>query len=106
MLSYSTKPARLNTASADISGIEEIMTVCSYVVGSYRKLGNNQQTRLTMRSIFVSLESHVANIVKNLRMAIPKVSGAIGANMPSFIMALSLYELIDACQINYVRLGR
>ena len=76
-LSHNIKPARLHKASSYISSIEEAKPMCNYIVGVYKKLGSNQQTRLTMQSIFMSLESHAANIVKNLRLVVPKVSGAI-----------------------------
>ena len=96
MLSYNIKPTTLNKFIVDISSIEEIMTMYSCVGGICRKLGNNPQTRLTAQCIFMSVGSYVANIVKNLRMVTPRVSGVVGANMSSFIMALSLHELTDA----------
>ena len=39
-----------------LCGVEEIITMCNYIVSVYRKMGHSNQTRITMKSIFASLD--------------------------------------------------
>ena len=75
MLSHTIKPNQINKYAIDISSIEEIIRMYNYIVGVYRKVGVNQQTRLTMKSIFMSLENYITSITQSSRIAIPKVAG-------------------------------
>ena len=40
-------------------------TMYNYIVGLYRRLGVNQQSRLSMKSIFISFELCIGSIIKN-----------------------------------------
>ena len=46
-----------------------------------------------MKSIIMTFEVYVDNIVKNLKMALPKVSDSL--NIKSFKSAIFFYEIID-----------
>ena len=52
----------------NLCGVEEIITMYNYIVSVYRKMGHSNQTRITMKSIFASLEGYTKSIVKNMRM--------------------------------------
>jgi hypothetical protein len=92
LLSYSINKDTINKYILDISSIEELNTMYNYIVFLYRKLGNSQQTRLSMKSIFMTFEFYVDNIVKKLKMALPKVSDSLNIN--SFKNAISFYEIL------------
>ena len=93
LLSYSTNQDTLNKYVVDISSIEELVSMYNYSVSIYRGLGLSQTSRLAMNSIFVTFEFYIDSIVKNLKMALPKVSD--NWNIQSFRNAINFYEIID-----------
>ena len=64
LLSYSINQDTINKYILDISSIEELNTMYNYIVFLYRRLGNSQQSRLSMKSMFMTFEFYVDNIVK------------------------------------------
>ncbi len=91
--SYIAKPNQVNKYIIDICKVEEVISMYSFIVSIYRKVGNNQQITLTMKSIFMGIEAYIKNIVKNMMFLISTVSGT--HHSPLFITALSLSEVID-----------
>ena len=63
-----------------------------YIVSVYRKMGHSNQTRITMKSIFASLEGYAKSIVKNMRLFMGQLTGS--PQMPPFLHAMSICELI------------
>ena len=50
----------------NMCSVEDIITMYNYIVAVYRKNGHSNQARITMKSIFASLEGYVKSIVKNM----------------------------------------
>ncbi len=46
----------------NLCGVEEAITMYNYTVSVYRKMGHTSQTRVTMKSIFASLEGYTKSI--------------------------------------------
>ena len=47
LLSYTTSQDTLNKHIIDVSSIEELMAMCSYIVGAYRNLGGQSTVSTT-----------------------------------------------------------
>ena len=52
LLSYTINQDTLNNYAIDMSSIEEIAVMYNYIVGTYRNIGGNQQSRQSMKSLF------------------------------------------------------
>ena len=75
-----------------LCGVEEVITMHNYIVSVYRKMGHSNQTRITMKSIFASLEGYTESIVRNMKLAMGRLTGS--PQMSPFLHAMSIYEMI------------
>ncbi len=48
----------------------------SYIASVYRKMGHSNQTRITTKSIFASLEGYTKSIVRNTKLAMGRLTGS------------------------------
>ena len=58
----------------NLCGVEEVITMHNYIVSVYRKMGHSNQTRVTMKSIFASLEGDTQSIVRNMKLAVGRLT--------------------------------
>ena len=64
LLSYTINQETLNSYIIDLSNIEELKTMYNYITGIYRGLGMSQQSRNAMKSVFMTFEVYIDNLVK------------------------------------------
>ena len=76
----------------NLCGVEDIIMMYNYIVSVYRKNGHSNQTRITMKSIFASLESYVKSIVRNMKLSFDRIAGS--PHKSAFLHAFGIYELI------------
>ncbi len=67
----------------NLCGVEDIIMMYNYIVSVYRKNGQSNQTRITMKSIFFSLESYIKSIVRNMKLSLDRITGSPQISFPS-----------------------
>ena len=65
LLSYAINQDTINKYIIGISSNDELNSMYNYIVFLYRRLGNSQQSRLRIKSIFMTFEFYVDSIIKN-----------------------------------------
>ena len=67
LLSHSINENTLNKYIIDISSVEELMSMYNYIVAIYRSLGLSQNSRQSMKSIFMTFSFYIDTIIKKLK---------------------------------------
>ena len=91
-MSYSISQDEKDNYISELCAIEELMNMYNFIVSIYRKLGNSQQSRECVKTIFMSFEIYVVSIIKKYENDFNKYLRTIKKEL---ITAISFYEIIE-----------